>query len=148
MKRTLLSFLAVIGGFMTASKLTNEDIEALRSLTELHVSQVRTGDWGGLCATFHPDVVRMPPDQLPVEGRNSVAQWLKSLPRVIHVENRIDAVGGSPDCAYMREHNQITLEIQGNIATFNMKWLGVHQKQSSGSWVISADIWNLNPAAG
>jgi hypothetical protein len=75
---------------MTASRVTNEDVEALRSLTEHHVGQVRTGDWGGRCATFHPDVVRMPPDQTPVEGRNSVAQWLKSFPRVIHVDLELE----------------------------------------------------------
>lgn len=134
---------------MASPGLSTRDIEALRALTDRQVKAASAGDWGAFVGTFSPNVVRMPPDHPPVEGLDAVARWQTTFPRVTHVDNWIDDMGGSGTCAYMRGHNQISLEVDGQTVRLSLKWLAVYEKQSDGSWLMVADMWNGNePSTG
>src|SRR5689334_5036069 len=80
--------------------LTEADRSALRSATDAQAKALIAADWPRFVATFSPDVVRMPPEQQVVQGRDAVLQWLKAFPQILEDRNTIDAIDGNHDVAY------------------------------------------------
>src|SRR5690242_9391199 len=114
--------------------LTEADRSALRAATDAQGKALIAADWPRFVATFTPDVVRMPPEQPIVQGRDVVLQWLKSFPPISEDRNTIDAIEGNHDVAYLRGRNVITLQVNGKPTQVRFKWLGVYRRQRDGSW--------------
>jgi len=128
-----------------SGQMTDSDRDALRRLTDAQVKALLAANWNQFVATFSDDVVRMPPDQPVVQGREVVRAWQKTFPPVASLQNWIDSIDGDGTVAYMRGHNAISLLVAGKPTRLSFKWLGVYRKQSDGTWLMVADMWNANP---
>ncbi len=130
---------------MTAPSLTDQDVAALRAITQTHLKADLAGDWAGWAATCTEDAVLMPPDHAVVEGRAAIEAWLERFCRIQEWSATVEAVGGSGDFAFTRGGTApMTVEVEGVPTSTSVKWLAVFRKQPDGIWKMVADMWNAN----
>jgi ketosteroid isomerase-like protein len=141
----IVVFLSVIGC------VRRPDLESERA-------EIRTTDaaWAAAAAAKDADVaaefladdaLMMPPNQLPVFGRDHVAQWmaqaLASPGFNISWATTDVGVAASGDFAYSIGTNQIQMQLpDGTIVTDRGKGLTVWRKHENGNWKVVLDIFN------
>ena len=123
---------------MSTANITEEDVAALRAITDVHEKACLAGDWAGWVATCTDDVVVLTQEHPPIEGCEAVLQWLESFPPVTEMTVTVQAVTGNGDMASTRGVAVMTVETEGETTALNMKWLGTFRKQPDGSWKVTA----------
>ncbi len=127
-----------------ADALTEQDIAAIRDITDTGIQGVLDHDSATFMATCADDIIFLPPEQEPVEGRAACKQFLDDFPQPTTFTSTIEDVDGCGDLAFSR--GTATGMFEEGETTF--KWMAIHRKQQDGSWKMMRDMWSTNhPAA-
>lgn len=119
---------------------TDQDAATIRGLTEVHLQAVREHDPDAFLATCADDVIFLPPDQGPVEGRQACRAYLEDFPTPSAFTAEFDDVEGENDLAFSR--GRATAQFDDGLTTF--RWLAIFRKQPDGSWKMVRDMWNTD----
>lgn len=89
-----------------------------------------------------------PPSQAPVRGRAAIEAFFASFPPVIDLAPDIDVIDGSGDTAFVIGSSVVTFAAEGDGQPVRekLKFVEIHRKQTDGSWMMVADIWNSSPS--
>jgi uncharacterized protein (TIGR02246 family) len=132
-----------------AAALTAEDIAAIRATDSAFARTMGAGNAAGVAAGYLPDAHLLPPDALPVKGREAIQQYFAGLLDAYHVTIVVssDEIEGRGDLAYARGH--YTLEGTPTAAGAaplreEGKFLEVLRRQPDGTWRLAVDMWSPN----
>jgi ketosteroid isomerase-like protein len=125
-----------------APEMSDADRAAIRAEMEKYNAAVNAGDfeaWGNALAS---DVVVMPPNTAPLQGREAAVNWVKSLPKIT-LTTTADEVTGHGDLAYVRGTFGVTATLPDG-STMNDKgsFLEIRRRQADGTWQLTRDIWH------
>lgn len=125
-----------------APEISDADRAAIRAEMEKYIAAVNAGDfeaWGNGLAS---DVVVMPPNTAPLQGREAAVNWVKSLPKIT-LTTTADEVNGHGDLAYVRGAFGVTATLPDG-STMNDKgsFLEIRRRQADGTWLLTRDIWH------
>jgi ketosteroid isomerase-like protein len=131
------------------SSLSDEDVRAIRTNINAYVSALLASDWDAWGKTLLPDVVIMPPNHAPLVGRDAAVAYIKTFPKVTALTPSPDEVTGEGDLAYVRGTYALSMILpNGSSANDSGSVLGIHRRQSDGTWLFSRLIWHPDAAPG
>lgn len=144
-----LAFLASCAPAKPKSALTDEDVTAIRANIDAYVKALIASDWDAWGKTLLPDVVVMPPNHAPLVGRDAAVAYIKTFPKVTALTPSPDEVTGEADLAYVRGTYALSMILpNGSSANDSGSVLGIHRRQSDGTWLFSRLIWHPDAAPG
>lgn len=143
----LASLLAVPGH---ASKA--DDAEAIRQTNNFYAETLVAGDLDTLMTLYDEDAVLFPPNEGPLHGKAAIrASWEAFFADWDTVEARsvIDEVMVFGDWAYAHGHyrGRSRSKADGAVVVEALKFSGMWQRKSDGSWVIARDMFNMDVTA-
>jgi ketosteroid isomerase-like protein len=132
----------------TIGILSAADQAAIATSSDRFSQLMVAPDFDSLVGLYTDDVVLMPPHQPAVHGRPAVRSWLARFPRVSRLSLTIEEIDGRADVAYVRGSYSMTLHPEGAPAPVDDvgKYIEIRKRQSDGSWLIAADIFNSDKA--
>ncbi|UCC48290.1 MAG: DUF4440 domain-containing protein [Gemmatimonadota bacterium] len=130
-----------------AGPLSEEDVAAIRAITEAYAQVALAGDVAALTAFYSEDAVLMPPNEPALEGRAAIQAWneaqaaLGTLTEATFTPVQIDGRG---DLAFVRGTFSMTMTPEGALEPIQItgKYIEIKRKQADGSWLCVVDIWN------
>ena len=129
-----------------------DDAARIKLASKNWVESYNRNDWDGLAAYFTPDAIMMPPNGSPVTGREAIAAWERENEQSFRIAFKLESITGSGDLAYVRGSSCVFIPDGPNgndgYAVDIGKFLEVRERQTDGAWLITADIFNSNMAAG
>ena len=124
------------------SKLTHEDREALRTMTEVTWAEAcMASDWDAAVALLTEDVDYMPADLPLLKGRQAVKDFLLDFPELGEFHQALVEVQGDASLAVLRATFGGTFTVEGQELTGVGKVLSTATKED-GSWRFAAVCWN------
>ncbi len=127
-----------------AAGLSNEDVAAIRGISDTYAQLSLAGDVADQAAMFTEDAVRMPPNEPAHEGRAAIQAYLEGFPTITEFVSTTTEVGGAGDVAFARGTYSLTATPEGALepVSDSGKWMAICKRQPDGTWLISANIWN------
>ena len=127
-----------------AGQLSDEDVAAIRGISDTYAQLSLAGDFSGLTAKFTEDAVRMPPNEPAHEGRAAIQAYLEGFPTITEFVSTTTEVGGAGDVAFARGTYSLTATPEGALepVSDSGKWMAICKRQPDGTWLITANIWN------
>ncbi len=124
--------------------LSDEDVEAIRSVTQAWAEATRIGDGGLIGRMVTEDAVELPPDAPEVKGRRAIQIQVEMTGGRTDLSATSVETGGSDDLAYDRGTYSWTVlaKDMAEPRTETGKYLAIMRRQADGSWLISRLIWN------
>jgi len=129
-----------------ASGLSDEDVAAITQMHDRLFEAVVEGDWSVLNA-YMEDGVAMPPNHPAVEGREAIIEWNRAMPaEFVAGGGTPDAIDGRDELAYLRGNFWYDMRFEGQpeLVRYEGKLIWILRKQSDGTWLLEAAIWNSN----
>lgn len=132
----------------TIGVLSAADQAAIRISSDRFSQLMLAQDFDSLVGLYTEDAVFMPPHQPAVRGRTALRTWLASFPRVSRFSLTIEEIDGRADVAYVRGSFSMRLNPDGAPDPVDDlgKYIEIRKRQSDGSWLIAADIFNSDKA--
>jgi ketosteroid isomerase-like protein len=133
-----------------APEISEADKAAVRAQMEKYVAAANAADWEAWGNTLATDVVAMPPNSAPLQGREAAVNWAKSLPKIANLTATADEVTGRGDLAYARGTYSFTAtQPDGSSMNDKGSFLQIHTRQADGTWPFTRMIWHsdLPPSA-
>ncbi len=126
-----------------AAALSEEDVAAIRQVTEEWVQANRANDWAAVAAFRTEDAVWMPPNEPVVAGRAAIQEWLTPFTSTDFNVTPVQTEGRD-GLAYTRGVYSLTVTIEGTPEpiTDTGKYVQIWREQPDGSWLIAVEIWN------
>ena len=129
--------------------LSAKDVAALKALHQNYVTAWLQDDTTGVLQTLASEAVLMPSNVGPVKGMAEIKNfWYPnggSRTKITAFDANLEEVHGSGDMACLRGTSRIafTYEKDGNKSelTNNGMFLTIAQRQSSGAWRITHQMW-------
>lgn len=123
------------------------DESALNALIADYMVAMNSGDADGVVASYAADAVRMPPDALPVTGRESIRQNIAQAFETadLNVQMQVIETEFSGELAYVRGTFLLTVtpkdgspmtESEGN-------WMRLMRRAPDGRWLVAYSLWNF-----
>ena len=128
--------------------LSDEDVEAIRSVTQVWADATRIGDGGLMGALYTEDGVEMPPDAPEANGRNAIQIQVEMTRGRSDFSATSVETDGRDDLAYDRGILSLTVTSTAQPTTETGKYLAIMRRQADGSWLISRLIWNSDLPSG
>jgi ketosteroid isomerase-like protein len=131
--------------------LTAEDREGIEALARGYSERALAGDFQGWVALYRADAVRMNPGAPPLEGRESIREWVNGLDITVrsHSMSPIE-VEGTRELAYIRGtyHSVLSVHVDGEEVTIpdDGSWLAVVRRDEDGAWGFHRFIYNTDLA--
>jgi len=132
---------------MTKNGLTEKEATAVRRIVEEANLAIGANDIESVLAFFAADARMLPPEGPSIEGRDALRTFLETWPVYksaaasdIRVDGRADLAVAT--CAVSINH--VTSE--GGESGVSAKQMITLHKQAGGGWLISAIIFNAEPA--
>ena len=127
-----------------AGSLSDDDVSAIRRTLDAFPKHFVSRDFDVLAAMYATDAVLMPPNHPAVQGRDAIKQFLGGFPRISQMEVGVAEIEGRGDLAYVRGTYTMTLHPDGAPEPVEDagKYLEIRRKQSDGSWLYVADMFN------
>lgn len=125
------------------------DIASIKALEERLNSAYLERDWETFSGLFTEDGMWMPPNRLPLVGKE--AWWSMIGPfwpyKPVEVSTETEEIILLGDWAIER-HNELAVFNLEDGKTRTSRYKGIHilQRQPDGDWKIARYIWNANPA--
>ena len=126
-----------------ATRLTSQDVAAIRATTEPWANACVRRDWDRLLAMCTDDIVFLPPNE-PVVEHGGVRSWLDNFPTIKQMSIGIERIEGAGLLACVRGSVRMMLEISGQQVPFDGKYIDVFRKQPDGSWRFAQVMWSAN----
>ncbi|MCB0167201.1 MAG: SgcJ/EcaC family oxidoreductase, partial [Anaerolineae bacterium] len=134
-----------------------DDVEAVTAAVnkvwDQYASSLNAGDVDRYMALWADDAMQLPPDSLPLVGKDTLRAGLESEVKEITYDMKItnEEVNASGDMAVARGTYAATITPKDGSEpiTIDGKYMTLLKRQSDGSWKIFRDIYNSNvpPAA-
>ena len=117
------------------------DETAIRDASARYAKTETAKDADEWAAISTADAVMMPAGGDPVEGRAALVAWAKQIAPGETLETRIDEIRGHGNVAV--ERGTFTATVPGATPQkVGGRYLVVWERQPSGSWQITRNIWN------
>ena len=131
--------LSVVACQNPAQQLSDQDISAIRSTLDKYVSTALAADWDAWGNTIASDGIFFPPNQEPLEGREAIVAWGRTLPKLTSFTISATEISGYKDIAYVFGPYSLsaTLDDQGS-------HIDILRKQPDGTWLYSRAICHSN----
>lgn len=123
-----------------------DDAAAIRAFIEIWSQAAIDRDWDTILGMCTDDVVFSPPGEPKVSGAE-VRPWLEAYPIIKEFNWGFDEIEVSGDLAVGVGWGKMTVEIEGQEASINIKLADTFRRGDDGSWRFSHLIWNENEAA-
>ena len=123
-----------------------DDPAAIRAFIEIWSQAAIDRDWDTILGMCTDDVVFSPPGEPKVSGAE-VRPWLEAYPIIKEFNWGFDEIEVSGDLAVGVGWGKMTVEIEGQEASINIKLADTFRRGDDGSWRFSHLIWNENEAA-
>ena len=144
-KLPVLAVLAVSGAACAggAASLSDADIAAIEEGEVSWAAAANADDWGGVAALYTEDALLMPPNGPAVQGRAAIEAFFAAFPPFSGLTLNAVEIDGRGDLAFVRGIFSMTMEIEGMPPVQETgKYIEIRRKQTDGSWLITADIFN------
>ncbi|MAK59412.1 MAG: DUF4440 domain-containing protein [Ponticaulis sp.] len=133
----------------TAIAITEEDRLAIEASSRHWVETYNRNDWDTLSNLFTPDAILMPPNGPAVIGRSAIAEWEQTNEAGFRIAFDLQSIDGAGDTAYVRGRSCVFIpDGAGKYGVDVGKFLEVRKRQSDGTWLIKADIFNSDLSVG
>lgn len=143
--RSLVPVLAVaIAGCQAAAPLSDADVAAIGDIRDAYAQAMMGGDAAGIAALFAEDATLMEPNMPAVVGRAAIQGHYEAQGAVTEMIITSTATEGQGTLAVDRGTYSVTVAIEGmpEPYTDTGKYVTVCERQTDGSWLITADIYN------
>ena len=133
------------------SSLSVDDRVAIERAADAYVAAMNSADWKRVARSFSDGAVRIPPNEEPHQGRESIERWLAGIEELSSYELFRDRIDGADGIAYVRGRYAITLRPVGAPAPLSDQgdFLEIWRKEPDGAWRIVEAMWNTRlPASG
>lgn len=91
----------------------------------------------------------MPPNGPAVTGRAAIAEWERANETGFQIAFKLETIDGDGDTAYVRGRSCVFIpDGTGGYGVDIGKFLEVRERQTDGSWLIKADIFNSDSSVG
>ena len=126
------------------SSLSADDRATIERAADAYVAAMNSADWRRVARSFSDAAVRIPPNEEPHEGRESIERWLGGIEELGSYELIRDRIDGADGIAYIRGRYAITLRPVGAPAPLSDEgdFLEIWRKESDGAWRIIEAMWN------
>jgi uncharacterized protein (TIGR02246 family) len=126
------------------SRLSEDDVAAIRTFFEVHRQNALASDWAADAALYAEDAVRLPPNGGPIRGRAAIQAALAQVDTVLDFTVNTVEIDGRRDLAYAWNSYSVTSVLGGTAEpiTATGKALVILRKQPDGSWLFHRVIWN------
>lgn len=127
--------------------LTAKDRTAIEKAKRAWVAAFKSKDWDALIDQYAEDAVILPPDEKAQTGREAVRATFATDDKTSNEVFETIEINGDENIAYAQGTFNFTIT-SGNNPPVNAsgKYMEIWQKQEDGSWLITHDIWNSQPA--
>lgn len=123
--------------------LTESDLIAIKAASKLWVETYNKNDWAALADLFTPDAIMMPPNGPSVQGRDAIEAWEREYETGFRIAFQLLDIDGSGDVAYVSGKSCVFIPDESGVYGVDVgKFLEVRRRQSSGEWLIVADVFN------
>ncbi len=123
------------------------DENALNALIADYMVAMNSGDADGVVASYAPDAVRMPPDALPISGRESIRQNIAQAFEVadLNVQMQVIETEFSGELAYVRGTFLLTVMPKDGSSTTESEgnWMRLMRRAPDGRWLVVYSLWNF-----
>lgn len=130
----------------TGAQLQPDDAAQIRGFVAPWTQAGLDRDWDAMLAMCTDDIVFSPPGEPKVSGAE-VRPWLEAYPIIKQFIWGFDEIEVSGDLAVGVGWGKMTVEIEGQEASINIKLADTFRRGDDGSWRFSHLIWNENEAA-
>ncbi len=135
---------------MTSTSSENNLPQVIAAADE-EAAAIRTGDAERYFAILTEDAVFMPPNLMPKTG-DDLRQWLREFLNTVTVEYLSSRDGQTEIAGDLAYHEyscswRVTPKAGGPPSVAHFKGLHILRRLPGGSWKLSRNIWNVNPAA-
>jgi ketosteroid isomerase-like protein len=126
------------------SSLSADDRATIERAADAYVAAMNSADWRRVARSFSDAAVRIPPNEEPHEGRESIERWLGGIEELGSYELIRDRIDGEDGIAYIRGRYAITLRPVGAPAPLSDEgdFLEIWRKEADGAWRIIEAMWN------
>jgi uncharacterized protein (TIGR02246 family) len=126
------------------------DVAAINKIREQEIAAFSAGQPDALVAVFTDNAVVLPPGEAQLNSREAIRSWAQNLANEFTVRggytgSDVQVVG---DWAIERYTGFLTVTPKkgGPPVEDHLRGIHVYQRQADGSWRITQDIWNSEPA--
>ena len=132
---------------MTERKFTQSDVDAIVKVFRNTLFDIPEGDFDDWLAQWSEDARLMPPQMADVVGHDALRRWMRDWPKIKRFEVIDYGVEGDGDLAVLISHFVRVMEGPdgGEIKQPGRQVLKF-RRQSDGRWLITAAIFNAEPA--
>jgi uncharacterized protein (TIGR02246 family) len=132
------------------TKETTKAEEVVGTLCHSYATAVNAGDSAAYSKLFAPDAIRIPPGRKLEYGREEIRAGEQADYDVVKLDVRStpgDVLQLSKDWIYAIAHVEgtATAHADGADSSFRATKTWLLQRQDSGEWLISRQMWNLKP---
>jgi len=126
------------------SRLSEDDVAAIRTVFEVHRQNALASDWAADAALHAEDAVRLPPNGAPIRGRAAIQAALAQVDTVLDFTVNTVEIDGRGDLAYAWTSYSMSSVLEGaaEAITATGRALVILRKQPDGSWLFHRVIWN------
>lgn len=145
---TILLFLACSRERSSAGQSIQQDKEAITAVSNARAQAFNQSDASGIAEHFTEDAILMAPGVPAMEGIEAVREYYQSIfdQFETELESHYVEIKVEGDLAYGRGVATVTLYpkdgTESSVST--SKYLNILQRQPSGAWKTTHDIWNSN----
>lgn len=125
-------------------KLTDHDINSIRKELEHHNEAMKRRNFDQVMSMYTDDVLFMPPDEPPIEGKQAARRWLEGWPTILDFDSKMVEAEGSEELACAHGVFSMKVEEEGTPVLKRGKWLASFRRQPDNTWRCAWDAWNLN----
>jgi len=135
--------LAACQGGQVSSKLSTQDIDAIRAVQDAYVKAALAADWDKWGETLTTDVVMLPPNQVSLEGREAAIAWGRQFPKLTSFTAPPTEIDGRGDIAYsVGRYSYEATTSDGSTLAEQGPFLNILRKDADGAWRYSRSLWN------
>ena len=123
------------------------DERALNALIADYMVGMNNGDADALAVLYAADAVRMPPNALPVRGRESIRRNMEQAfeSANLNVQMQVEETVASGELAYVRGTFLLTVMPKDGSATTESEgnWMRLMRREPDGEWLVAYSLWNF-----
>jgi len=133
--------------------MANRDVDAINQMREDTVTALGNNDLESWLAAWAEDAAIMPPNEMPILGRDEIGKWGKAFfdqMRILEFRRIPKEVTVAGDWAYAWGHfeGKVVARAGGEPFPMNIKYLEILRKQSDQSWKIWRHMFSDNMPSG
>ena len=132
----------------TSGALSDSDVATVKAQIDKYASAALARDFEAWGNTLAPDVVVLPPDSQPLNGREAFVNWAKNSRELTSFTATAEEVTGNGDLAYARGTYTYTATLaDGSTMNEHGSFFEIHRHQPDGTWPYTWLEWHPDSQA-